>query len=89
METMLKPDTSTAYDYFIKVIGKCNTDFTCKIIDTVKKSLPKLPDKNIMTKTSKDGKFVSITFNIAKEYDAEVKSIYREFHKNKEILLLL
>ncbi|MCG8670159.1 MAG: DUF493 domain-containing protein [Pseudomonadales bacterium] len=72
-------------DHNFKVMGRSSYPLTNIVIEIVKKYAPDFDETRITVKSSRNGKFDSITAIVYITDKTQLENIYREFSERKEI----
>jgi len=73
----------------IKVVGYAVDNLEENLFKIVKTHVPELENTHISTRASKDGKYLSITFNIQANSKAQLDKIYLDLNAYKDVVMCL
>ncbi len=73
----------------IKVMGANEEDFARLVLTIVQKHAVISPDEEMTSRTSRNGRFISVTVHIRAESQEQVDAIYRELSAHERVLMLL
>ena len=76
-------------DVNFKIMGRSQYPLTDIVIEIVKRHAPDFDEKRVSVKTSRNGKFDSITAIAWITSKEQIDNIYREFSERKEITCTL
>lgn len=76
-------------DFPIKIMGKANLDFECKILTIIRKHTPDLGEAAISIRHSREGTYMSITVMIPAKSKQQIDDIYQELTAEKLVLMVL
>lgn len=73
----------------LKVMGVNQEDFENLVISIIQKHANMAEEQAILSRTSRNGKFVSITVQVQAESQEQLDAIYRELSKHDRVLMML
>ena len=73
----------------VKVMGANQEDFEHLILSIIQKHASLAADEVIASRTSRNGRFISITVHIRAENQAQLDAIYRELSAHERVLMML
>ena len=73
----------------VKVMGANQEDFEHLILSIIQKHASLAADEVIASRTSRNGRFISITVHIQAENQAQLDAIYRELSAHERVLMML
>lgn len=76
-------------DFPLKVMGRHNDDFRSVALGIVHKHVARDAIGNIEERPSKDGKFLSLTYNIRAHSKEQLDALYRELTSCEKVLIVL
>jgi len=76
-------------DYDIKAMGRNSVDFESRVIMTVRRHFSRLSEAAISTRTSKGGKFLSVTVRVIAKDQSQLNAVYADLKRDERILMAL
>lgn len=76
-------------DFFVKVMGKTNSNFEKHVMSIFKKHYPKLPDDAVSKRPSKDHNYLAITVKIYAESKQQLDLLYQDLSNEPSVLMAL
>lgn len=73
----------------LKTIGKNTADFETTIVEIVRRHVPDLQDHDIISRLSKDGKYVSITTTFTAASREQLDALYSELSSHEQVMMVL
>ena len=73
----------------VKVMGANQEDFEHLILSIIQKHASLAADEVIASRTSRNGRFISITVHIQAENQAQLDAIYRELSAHERVPMML
>ncbi len=73
----------------IKVMGANEEDFAPLVLAIIKKHADTSGDEGMTSRTSRNGRFISVTVHIQAESQEQVDAIYRELSAHERVLMVL
>ncbi|MEJ2609031.1 MAG: DUF493 domain-containing protein [Candidatus Thiodiazotropha sp.] len=84
-ETLLK----FPCNFPIKIMGKAEPGFEAMVVELVSRHAPDLMETAINSRSSKGGKWVSITINLRAESKAQLDAIYLDLSAHEKVIMAL
>lgn len=76
-------------DYPVKAMGYSNAEFENIVTNILGKHVPKNMQKNLRTKLSNNGKYISVTISITAQSRKQLDAIYIELTEHPDVLYAL
>jgi putative lipoic acid-binding regulatory protein len=76
-------------DFSIKAMGLATPEFDLLVAEIVRNHAPDLKEGAVKTKTSKGGKYLSVTVTITATSKKQLDSIYQDLTDHKLVLMSL
>jgi hypothetical protein len=76
-------------DFPIKVMGKATTDFNSLIIEIIRRHCPDLVESAVTIKTSRHGKYLSLTATIIARSQTQLDDLYIELSRHERVMMVL
>lgn len=76
-------------DFPLKVMGRHNDEFRSVALGIVHKHIAPDALSNIEERPSKDGKYLSLTYNIRANSKEQLDALYRELTSHEKVLIVL
>lgn len=76
-------------DFSIKAMGLHSADFDALVAEIVRRHAPDLGEGAVQTKTSKGGKYLSVTVTITATSKKQLDSIYQDLTDHEMVLMSL
>jgi putative lipoic acid-binding regulatory protein len=76
-------------DFPIKAFGLNHESFSSLVIEIVQRHAPNLTEGAITDRTSKGGKYTSVTVTIRADCQEKLDAIYRDLSGHPEIIMVL
>jgi uncharacterized protein len=73
----------------LRVIGEDRDDFAGLIFTLVSGHVQGLQQENLKARSSREGKYVSVTINFQVQNKAQLEAIYKELSGHKRVLMVL
>ena len=73
----------------VKVMGANQEDFERLVVAIIQKHASLAAEQVIVSRTSRNGRFVSITVHIQAESQDQLDAIYRELSAHERVLMML
>ena len=73
----------------VKVMGANQEDFESLVVSIIQKHASVAAEKVIVSRVSRNGRFVSITVHIQAESQEQLDAIYRELSAHERVLMML
>jgi putative lipoic acid-binding regulatory protein len=73
----------------VKVMGANQEDFERLVVALIQKHASVVKEQVITNRTSRNGRFVSITVHIQAESQAQLDAMYRELSAHERVLMML
>ena len=73
----------------IKVMGANQEDFKAVVVAIIQKHANLATEEMVVSRTSRNGRFVSITVHIQAESQEQLDAIYRELSAHERVLMML
>ncbi len=73
----------------VKVMGANQEDFTSLVVEIIQKHASLAPDAVIASRTSRNGRFVSVTVHIQADSQDQLDRIYHELSAHERVLMML
>ncbi len=83
------PALSFPCEFPIKVFGVATEQFVPNILTLIRKHSPDLPESAIISRPSKDGKYLALTITVPVESQKELDAIYLELTASPHVLMAL
>lgn len=76
-------------DFPIKIMGKANQEFECKILTIIRKHSPDLGEGAVRIRHSREGNYMSITVMIPAKSKQQIDDIYLDLTAERMVLMVL
>tara|TARA_Y100000588_G_scaffold359605_1_gene418753 strand:- start:206 stop:520 length:315 start_codon:yes stop_codon:yes gene_type:complete len=76
-------------EFPIKAMGLAEPELDAVVVAIVRRHVPILSDRAVRSRTSRQGKYQSITVTIKAESQAQLDAIYRELSAHQKISIVL
>ncbi|MCU7811197.1 MAG: DUF493 domain-containing protein [Candidatus Thiodiazotropha sp. (ex Notomyrtea botanica)] len=76
-------------DFPIKVMGKAEPGFDAMIVELVRKHAPDLHEGAVSSRSSKGGKWVSVTVTLRAESKSQIDAIYLDLTAHEKVVMAL
>lgn len=76
-------------DFPIKVVGRSDTAFVALVHELVERHVPDLPASAIRTRSSRGGKFISVTVTITATSREQLDDVYMELSAHEDVMMVL
>lgn len=76
-------------EFVIKVFGIASSDFEINVLAIIRNYIHDLQENCIRSRTSKDGKYLSLTITLPVDSREQLDSIYRELSSSSHVLMVL
>ena len=76
-------------DFPIKVMGRASDEFRAKAREIVERHAGSMPEDRVTERLSKDGNFLSVTYNIRASSRPQLDDLYRELSSHESVLVVL
>ncbi|MCU7798072.1 MAG: DUF493 domain-containing protein [Candidatus Thiodiazotropha sp. (ex Semelilucina semeliformis)] len=76
-------------DFPIKVMGKAEPGFDALIVELVRKHAPDLHEGAVSSRSSKGGKWVSVTVTLRAESKSQIDAIYLDLTAHEKVVMAL
>jgi putative lipoic acid-binding regulatory protein len=76
-------------DFPIKIVGLASDDFRQLILDIVTKHVGMLADERVVSRPSRDGKYLSLTCTFIADSRAQVDALYSDLTSQGRVLMVL
>lgn len=76
-------------DYPIKIMGDNHASFTERVVATVRRHAPELPDDKVSWRESRNGNYISVTVVIRAEGEEQLKRLHAELKADQWVRLVL
>ncbi|MCU7851234.1 MAG: DUF493 domain-containing protein [Candidatus Thiodiazotropha sp. (ex Monitilora ramsayi)] len=76
-------------DFPIKVMGKAEPGFDTLIVELVRKHAPDLHEGSVTSRSSKGGKWVSVTVTLRAESKSQIDAIYLDLTAHEKVVMAL
>ena len=73
----------------VKVMGANQADFESLVVGIIKKHANVAEEAEIVSRVSRNGRFVSITVHVQAESQAQLDAMYRELSAHERVLMML
>ncbi len=73
----------------VKIIGECCGEFEANVFSVMKNYVEGLSPAQFGRKTSRDGKYLSLTINIIAKDREYIEKIYAELNAQKKVIMVL
>lgn len=73
----------------VKVMGANQEDFERLVVEIIQKHAHLAEETGVISHTSRNGRFISITVHILAESQEQVDKIYRELSAHERVLMML
>lgn len=71
----------------IKAMGKADTDFDALVVEIVRRHAPDLMESAVVTRSSKGGKWLSVTVVIEATSQKQLDAIYQAFKDDDKVVM--
>ncbi len=85
----MKPLITFPSTFPVKVMGANDDDFEAVVLEIIQKHAALAPDEAVTRRSSRAGRFLSITVFIQAENQAQLDAIYRELSAHERVLMML
>jgi len=76
-------------DFSIKAMGKAEPDFDLLVYELVRRHAPEIHEGAVRSRTSKGGKWVSITITLRAQSRKQLDAIYMDLSAHEKIVMAL
>ena len=76
-------------DFPIKIMGRCDCELELLVVEIINKHVPEEAGKNVITRPSGKGNFISVTVTITASSREQLDNIYIELTAREEVLMAL
>jgi putative lipoic acid-binding regulatory protein len=76
-------------DFPIKVMGRASDEFRAQAREIVERHAGSIPGDRVTERLSKDGNFLSVTYNIRASSRPQLDELYRELSSHESVLVVL
>lgn len=76
-------------DFPLKVMGLAAADFDALVIEIVQRHVPALREGAVQTRSSSQGRYVSVTVTIQAQSQQQLDALYRELTAHARVLMVL
>jgi putative lipoic acid-binding regulatory protein len=76
-------------DFPIKIVGLARDNFRQFVLDIVRKHVGDLADERVVSRPSRDGKYLSLTCTFCADSRAQVDGLYSDLTSRDRILMVL
>lgn len=76
-------------DFPIKAMGRAEPGFDSLVVELVRKHAPDLQEGAVSSRTSKGGKWVSVTVTLRAESKSQVDAIYLDLTAHEKVVMAL
>jgi uncharacterized protein len=76
-------------DFPLKVVGRAREDFDALVTAIVRRHIAGLASDAVTARTSREGRYVSLTVTVRAESRAQLDALYTELSGHADILLVL
>lgn len=85
------PDTLLEFPcrFRVKVMGRKGGGFTAVVSDIVRRHAPRLRDSDVAAADSREGRFVSLTFEIDAVNRAQLDALYHDLNTCERVIMTL
>ncbi len=73
----------------VKVMGANQEDFERLVIEIVQKHARLTEDRQVTSRPSRNGRYVSVTVHILAESQAQLDALYRELSAHERVLMMI
>ena len=73
----------------VKVMGANQDDFESLVVEIIRKHARLAEDEAVISRLSRNGRFVSITVQIQAESQEQLDNLYRELTAHERVLMML
>ena len=73
----------------IKAMGRAEDDFDALVVEIVRRHVPDLKESAVKTRSSRGGRYLSVTVTIEATSKAQLDAIYQALTDNERVLLSL
>jgi uncharacterized protein len=73
----------------VKVMGANQDDFESLVLSIIQKHAVVVGDEEVVSRLSRNGRFVSLTVRINAENQEQLDNIYRELSAHERVLMML
>ncbi|MFI4957118.1 MAG: YbeD family protein [Gammaproteobacteria bacterium] len=84
-----KPIIEFPCDYLIKIIGRASDDFDARIIVIINKHQEKPFEGQLMRKDSKEKNYQSFTLTIRATSEEQLRALFEDLKKDKDVMMVL
>jgi uncharacterized protein len=76
-------------DFPIKAFGRSRDDFDARVAEIVRRHVDDLKEHAVVSRSSRGGKFTSVTVTLRATSQAQLDAIYRDLSSCPDILMVL
>jgi hypothetical protein len=76
-------------DFPIKIVGLASDDFGQFVLDIVTKHVGELAQERVVSRPSRDGRYLSLTCTFSADSRAQVDALYSDLTSEDRILMVL
>ena len=76
-------------DFTIKTMGLSGKDFDLIAFEIVQRHAPDLSEKSVATKSSKTGKYISVSITLLAQSKKQLDAIYQDLTDSEHVLMSL
>jgi putative lipoic acid-binding regulatory protein len=76
-------------DFPIKVMGKAEPGFEAMVVELISRHAPGIPETAVNSRSSKGGKWVSVTVTLRAESKAQLDAIYLDLSAHEKVVMAL
>lgn len=76
-------------DFPIKIMGRCDCELETLVVEIINKHIPEEAGKNVTTRPSGKGNFISVTVVIKANSREQLDNIYLELTAHEHVLMAL
>lgn len=73
----------------VKVMGANQDDFERLVVEIIRKHASVVEEELVVSRLSRNGRFISVTVHINAESQAQLDDIYRELSAHERVLMML
>ena len=76
-------------DLSIKAMGKAEPDFELLIVELIRRHAPDIHEGAVRSRSSKGGKWISVTVTLRAESKAQMDAIYMDLTAHEKVVMAL
>jgi putative lipoic acid-binding regulatory protein len=89
LENSGEPVLAFPCDFPLKVMGRKQPGFTKSVVELVRRHCPDFDDTTLQTRLSREGTYLSLTFDIQATSQAHLDALYRDLCDHPMVAMVL